>query len=102
MRTDRVQQALDWLLSTLRVEAASSFVYVTRVDVEGFVDPEQDFEELIITQWVELTPHQAMDYWDRLGTAIQERASLLPEYLERIASDRVAVRVAWEDPQSAF
>jgi len=95
--TDRVQEVVDWLLPVLRAQASSSFVYVTRVEVEGFVDPEEDFEEVSITQWVQLSPEQAMDYWDRLGLAIQERTDLLPEYLQELASERVGVRVAWQE-----
>ena len=100
--TDRLQEVVDQLLPVLRAEAASEFVPVTRVEVEGFVDPEEDFEELTITQWVELGPQQAMDYWDRVGTAIQERVDLLPEPLDQIACGRIAIRVAWEVELDAF
>ena len=95
--TDRVEEVVDWLLPVLRAQAGTSFVYVTRLEVEGFVDPEEDFEEVSITQWVQLSPEQAMDYWDRLGLAIQERTDLLPEYLQELASERVGVRVAWQE-----
>jgi len=94
---DRVQETLDQLLPILKTEAASSWVYVTGVEVEGFVDPEEDFEEVVITQCVELSPEQAMDYWDRLGNKIQQWTKLLPEYLAQVATDRLSIRVAWKD-----
>jgi hypothetical protein len=100
--TDRASEVVEFFLPVLRAEAASSFAYVTRVQVEGFVDPEEEFEQISITQWVQLNPEQALDYWDHLGLAIQERTDLLPDYLAELASERVAIRVAWEDSEHAF
>ena len=94
--TNRVKQSLNWLLDLLRSHAQLSQVSVIKVEVTGLADPEEPFEELIVRQWVDLGGEQALDYWDQLGAAIEAWSRFLPDYLETIVCERIAVQVWWD------
>ena len=94
--TNRMNQALNWLLDLLRSHAQLSQVSVIKVEVKGLADPEEPFEELIVRQWVDLGSEQALDYWDQLGAAIEAWSRFLPDYLATIVCDRIAVHVWWD------
>lgn len=94
--TDRVEQALNWVLDLLRGHAQLSLVSVTRVDVQALADPEEPSEALVVRQWVDLSCEQALDYWDQLGAAIEAWSQFLPDYLATIVCERIAIQVWWE------
>jgi hypothetical protein len=77
----------------LKWEARRSFVPVSRFDVSGFIDPDEDTEEVVVTEWVELSPPAALDYWDRLGGVIEAWVDFLPTDLAEIAVERLAIEV---------
>lgn len=96
MLTDRVEDTVHRLLRLLERQARQRSVPVMRVEVEGSVDPEEDVKEVVVTQWVRLTPEQALDYWDQLGAKMERWTDLLPAELATILSDRIRVEVWWE------
>lgn len=96
MLTDRVRPVLEQVLHVLRDQAALSSVSVTRVEVEGFSDPEEDSQQVVVAQWVDLPPEQALDYWEQLSARVGLWSQLLPEHLVRIVSERMAIEVWWE------
>ncbi|HIC96363.1 TPA: hypothetical protein EYP12_07050 [Candidatus Bipolaricaulota bacterium] len=64
--------------------------------MSGFADPEENSEEVVVTQWVKISAEAALDYWDRLGATLEAWIDLLPEELARIAAERIAVEVRWD------
>jgi hypothetical protein len=70
-------------------------VLAQRVEVSGFIDPEEDIEEVVVTQYVNASPQMALNYWDKLGTAIEIWTAFLPESLRNIVVERLAVEVRW-------
>ena len=96
--TDRIKQLLDKLYDLLAEEARRNFVLVTKTEVSGFSDPEEDSTEIVVTQWVRLPPSSAMEYWDKIGAAVHYWTETLPQGWGRIAIDRIAVEVQWDEP----
>lgn len=95
--TDRVRRVLEGLRAVFEGVARDESVLVTDVRVSAFVDPEQDSKELVVTQVVRLPAAGALEYWDRLGLAISEWARTLVPELQRIAEERIATEVEWDD-----
>lgn len=93
--TDRVQEILERLKPLLKREAHRNFIPVSKIEVSGFVDPEEDIEEVVITQWVRVPVQEALDYWDRLGAALEVWIDSLPAQLTRVAIERISVEVRW-------
>jgi hypothetical protein len=81
--SDRVQAILRRLLPEL-IRVAS-----------GFVDPEEDNRQLVITQWVNLPASPALDYWDRLGAFIESWTASQTPYVRSIVSEQFAFDVRW-------
>ena len=102
MLTDRVRMTLDRMLPLLRGEARRSFIPVSKVEVRGFVDPEEDTEEVVVTQWVKVSSQTALAYWDRLGSMIEFWIDFLPDELARIATERLSIEVRWDINDAAF
>lgn len=71
-------------------------VPVTKIELSGFIDPEENSKELVITEWVNLNVQAALDYWDKLGVSIESWVGSLPEELKKIAVEEVAIEVRWE------
>lgn len=94
--TDRVRWVVDRVLEILHREAARSFVPVSRIELSGFIDPEEDCEQAVIVQWVRLPASMALDYWDRAANAVANWASFLPDEVRRIPFERLAIEVRWE------
>lgn len=93
MLTDRVEAALDGLIPVLQQAARRRVVPVRNIEVSGFTDPDEGTLELVVTQWVALTPPDAVGYWDYLGTVIEEWLRSAPKGLTAVARDRIAVEV---------
>ena len=96
MLTDRVRMTLDRILPLLKGEARRSFIPVSKVEVSGFVDPEEDAEEVVVTQWVKVSPEAALAYWDKLGSMVEFWIDFLPDELARIATERLSIEVRWD------
>lgn len=96
MLTDRVRATVERLLALLEREARRSFMPVSKIEVSGFIDPEEDAQEVVVTQWVKVSTRSALEYWDRLGAAIEAWIDFLPESLARVAVERLAVEVRSE------
>jgi hypothetical protein len=96
MLTDRMHEVLKRLISLLEREARQNFISVDKIEVSGFVDPEESTEEVVLTQWVKISAEAALDYWDKLGATLEAWIDLLPEELARIAAERMAVEVRWD------
>jgi hypothetical protein len=96
MLTDRVRLTLIRMLPLLKSEARKSFIPVSKVEVRGFVDPEEDTEEVVVIQWVKVSPQAALAYWDRLGSMVEFWIDFLPDELARIATERLSIEVRWD------
>ncbi|TKJ30155.1 MAG: hypothetical protein CEE40_05780 [Chloroflexi bacterium B3_Chlor] len=94
--TETVSGLLRTLLLLLEMHAYQSGVVVTRVEVRRFIDPDDDSEEIVVTQWVVLAPETALRYWDRLGGKIERWAGLLVGELANVLFQQIVVRVRWE------
>lgn len=101
MLTDRVQHTLNFLLPALKKEARRSFIPLTRIEVRGFVDPEEDTQEVVIVQWVNVSPEMALDYWDKLSFTVDAWAKSLPQDLASIIEERIALEVRWDKYDAA-
>jgi len=93
---------LDRMLPLLKGEARRSFIPVSKVEVRGFVDPEEDTEEVVVIQWVEVSPQAALAYWDKLGSMIEFWIGFLPDELARIAIERLSFEVRWDINDAAL
>ncbi len=81
------------LIPLLESEARRSFVPVTKIEVTGFVDPEEDTDEVVVTVWVKLSPPEALNYWDKLGGSVELWTDYLPADLAEVAEERLAIEV---------
>lgn len=95
MITDRVQATLDKLLPLIQRAARRSYIQVSKVEVSGFVDPDDETKQVVVTQWINAPSYIALKYWDRLGLLIEDWIKSLPDELARIANERIAIEVLW-------
>lgn len=91
--TDKVRETVHRLLEVLAWQARKHFMPVTKFEVGGFVDPEEAVEEVVVTQWLRVSEQAALDYWDRLGSAVEAWIDFLPSDLGEIAIERLAIEV---------
>ena len=94
--TGKVQATLSHLLDLLAGEARAQGVRVSKTEVCGFVDPEEDTDSVVVMQWVEVSPQRALAYWDHLGAAMETWTDQLPRKDAAIMAERIAVEVRWE------
>jgi hypothetical protein len=73
------------------------------VSVSGFIssDEDDDSEEFVLTQYVDLPPDAASDYWDALAAAMYEWAGTLPPTLQDTARWGIAGSVRRNQAQHA-
>lgn len=100
--TDRRQIVLEHLLPLLERTARKSFMPVSKIEVKGFVDPEEDTEEIVVIQWVKVTPDAALNYWEKVGAVIGHWTGYLPEPLRAEAIEHIAFEVRWETDGTAI
>ena len=81
---------------TLHRDACSQSIRLTQIDLRGYVDPEEDFKELVVQLSVSLTAEEALAYWDRLGILIESWTATLPPDLQEIVRERIAFDVQWD------
>lgn len=63
--------------------------------VKQFIDPDDNSEESVVIQRVGASPHTALDYWDRLGAAVEDWSQYLPDNLKRTLAAQIAIEVRW-------
>ena len=102
MLTDRAKATLDRLLVLLEQEARRRFMPVIKVEVARFIDPEEDTQELVVSQCIRVSSQPALDYWDKLGAAVEVWIDSLPEELRRVAVEQVSVDVRWNIDDTAI
>ena len=100
--TSEINDALDQFLLALQRDAHSQHVPLARIELAGYVDPEEDFEEVVVQVFTNLTCEEALTYWDRLGTLVESWTATLPPPLQNLMREKVAFDVQWDasDPAS--
>lgn len=58
--TADMQATLDRLVELLENEARTQDIPISKVEVHGFVDPEEDTDSVIVTQWVAVPSQTAL------------------------------------------
>ena len=92
----KVQATLERLLDLLTSEAHTQGIPVSKTEVRGFVDPEEDTNSVVVMQWVEAPSQRALSYWDHLGEAVETWTEQLSREDAAIMVERIAVEVRWE------
>lgn len=92
-----VESILPSLLQTLERKARQEHIPVRQVDITGFIDPEEDTRQVVVTQCVIAPAQLALDYWDALDAPLENWTASLPENLQAIATEQIAVVVEWDD-----
>ncbi len=95
MMTDRMQRVLKALFPLLDQAARMYGVQVRHVVVSGYVDPEEDHDQVVVTQWVNLPEKYALSYWDQMGLFIDNALKALPSEFIPVA-DRIGISVEWD------
>jgi hypothetical protein len=90
--TKTAYSALRGYLEVLERYAREHGVPVSRVEIGSFADPEEGTQQLVVAQWVGLPSQNAMEYWQRVGEAIESWVDGLPE----AEADKVAEGIALE------
>jgi hypothetical protein len=90
-----VQVVVDGALAILLLEARANDADHGAITIDGFTYVEEGHSQIVITHWVTLQPEAALDYWDRLATAVHEWALTLQPDLKGIALGQFAVAVRW-------
>jgi hypothetical protein len=88
---------LDRYLSLLATAARQRHMPVRDVVVYGYIDPEEDYEQIVISQWVVTNAERALTYWDQLGDVIDKWTRSLSEDVARDVEEHFAVEVRWID-----
>lgn len=101
MLTPAVKAAVDSLLQLLDRHAQQCGVQVLGAEIRGFKDPEEGWDELVVTQLVDLPDQAAMDYWDSIGDSLAGWRASLPEEQAEILQGQVAVEVEGDGRRSA-
>jgi len=91
-----VRETLERLLKLLDNEARAQSIPVSKSEVRGFTDPEDEADSLVVTQWVEAPVQTALTYWDRLGAAVEIWTNQLPKEDASLVAEQIAVEVRWE------
>ncbi len=95
MLTDRMQRILTSLYPLLDRAARRYGVQVRKVIVGGYVDPEEDHDQVVVTQWVNLPAHSALSYWDKMALFVDDWLKSLPPEFAPVA-ERIAISVEWD------
>lgn len=83
------------LMGFLKNHISYSLIKTKELEVGVFDDPEEDRNELVITITVDAPPQQAIDYWDRLGRALDEWKKKLDIDDAFHLDANVAIHVHW-------
>ena len=91
--TDRVQATLNRLFPMMERVIRLERVPVQKLELFGFRDPEEDWQELVVSLSVNLPESEALLLWDKLGHAIEGMMEYLPRYMVNILYDRISIEV---------
>ena len=91
--TDRVQATWNRLYLLMERVIRLERVPVQKLELFGFRDPEEDWQELVVSLSVNLPESEALLLWDKLGHAIEGMMEYLPSYMVDILYDRVSIEV---------
>lgn len=94
MISDRMLIVLDGLFPQLDRAAHLYGIPVRKVVVSGYIDPEEDRDELVVTQIVNLPTQSALEYWDKMALLVSDWEDRLPDGLKVVAT-KVAVNLEW-------
>ncbi len=95
MLTDRMQRILTRLYPLLDKAGRMYGVQVRKVIVSGYVDPEEDHDQVVVTQWVNLPAQSALSYWDKMALFVDNWLKALPPDFAPVG-ERIAVSVEWD------
>ena len=93
--TDREREALDVLLPFLEREAHRNFAPLTRLVVRRWVDPEEGASSVVVRELVDLPAGEALDYWDRVGSAFEDWLSRQSQRVREIIGQRIDLEIFW-------
>ena len=84
--TGRIATLLNGFLETLNHAPQA---HVTRTEIHGWHDPEEDTAQVIVRQWVSLSSPEAAERLDAIGRAVEAWMETLPSedktmFVERI------------------
>lgn len=96
--SERTTEALNLLLNLVRSESERLFIPVLHIEVRGHVDPEEGDAQVVITQYVNMSPRAALEYWDMISLIISFWIESLPIGLAFIMDDRLDLEVRWIEP----
>jgi hypothetical protein len=101
--TDVIRPLVAAALEVMAQQSAMHGILDGTVKVSGFVSAEEDddSEEIVLTQYVDLPPDAAADYWDDLAAAMYAWAGTLPTALQDTARWGIAVSVRRNQAQHA-
>jgi len=91
--TDRVQATWNRLFRMMKRVIRLERVPVQKLELFGFRDPEEDWQELVVSLSVNLPESEALLLWDKLGHAIEGMMEYLPSYMVNILYDRISIEV---------
>jgi hypothetical protein len=91
-----IGKMLEPILNLLKLEAHKYNLEASKIEISGFIDPEENAQKLVVTQWLGVGADIALDYWEKLGAAFESWISDLNEETNKILSEKVAVEVRWE------
>ena len=93
--TADIRAVLNRLIPLLTREARRNHLRGDVFEIRRFVDPDDDGEEVFVSQQVSAATDVALDYWDNLGAALENWVDSLPHNLARTVSERMSVEVRW-------
>jgi hypothetical protein len=94
--TDRVSAALDRLVAIAEQTASKRFIPISRIEIRGYVDPEESTEEIVVRIWTKVGLKDAYKFWDYLGIAVEDAIRCFPGGLQRVAVERISFEVECE------
>lgn len=94
--TDRVRATLRRLFPVIQDLVRRELVPVRKIELFGFRDPEEGWQELVVSLSVKLPEREALLLWDKLGHMIEGQMEFLPGYMVDILYDRICIEVLGE------
>ena len=90
-RAKALNSLLEFLIPVLRDDP----VIVSAIEVIGYVDNEEFSEEILVTLCTSEPGTSAMQFWNRIGAAIDEWLPTNPNKLRSAIRDSIVVNVRW-------
>ena len=96
--SEKLNEALNLLLTLVRGETERLFIPVLRTEVRGYVDPDEGDAQIIVTQYLNMGPRAAFEYWDMISLVISFWKDSLPISLAFVVDNRLDLEVRWVEP----